>query len=67
MMPCARTRSFEGSHVVNAFVRFGKQPASPAPNRNWLMHSDVAFHIVVTDAVNTDHHTTIRISTPREP
>ena len=31
---CASVRSRFGSHALKAFVRFGKQPASPAPNRN---------------------------------
>src|SRR5262245_44830024 len=33
MMPWARTRSFFGSQMVNALVRFGKQPASPIPKK----------------------------------
>ena len=32
MIPCARTRSTTGSQIVKALVRFGKHPASPAPN-----------------------------------
>ena len=67
MIPCARTFSCGWSQVLKALVRFGKQPASPAPKRNWLIHSDVKLHIMVTDAVKQDHHSTIRISTLRAP
>src|ERR1035441_7799315 len=34
MMPCARGRSSGGSQRLNALVRFGNAPASPAPKRN---------------------------------
>ena len=34
MNPCAVTRSRAGSHTLSMRVRFGKQPASPAPKRN---------------------------------
>ncbi len=67
MMPCARTRSCGGSHVVNAFVRFGKQPASPAPNRNRVTAIDVKFHIQPVAAVKNDHQSTMRNSTRRGP
>src|SRR6266478_7043802 len=67
MMPCARTRSTGGSQVVKALVRFGKQPASPAPNRNRVTNMDEKFHMTPVSAVNADHHNTIRIRTFRGP
>jgi hypothetical protein len=53
--------------VVNDFVMFGKQPASPAPNRKRVTHIDVKFHIQPVAAVKNDHHSTIRNSTRRGP
>ena len=52
---------------MNAFVRFGKHPASPAPNRNRTMDMLVKFHMNPVAAVNTDHQITIRIRTLRGP
>ena len=34
MIACARVRSRLGSHALKALVKLGKQPASPAPNKN---------------------------------
>src|ERR1051325_11599677 len=65
--PCAFTRSFSGSQVVKALVRFGKQPASPAPNRNRVTVRETAFQAQPVAAVKNDHHRTIRISTLRGP
>jgi len=67
MMPCARTRSPDGSHSVNAFVKFGKQPASPAPNKNRQTTRDTKFQTQPVAAVNTDHMATTRINTLRGP
>ena len=67
MMPCARTRSSCGSHTVNALVRFGKQPASPAPNRKRVTTREAKLQAQPVAAVKIDHHTTIRISTLRAP
>ncbi len=36
----ARVRSRVGSQALNALVRFGKQPASPAPNKNRVITID---------------------------
>src|SRR5579872_515418 len=66
-IPCARTRSRCGSQTLNAFVRFGKPPASPAPKKNCTTHIDEKFHIQPMSAVNVDHHRTMRISTRRGP
>ena len=60
---CARTRSSRGSHVVNALVMFGKQPASPAPNRKRttiMLNAEVTHPVA---AVKNDHHRTTRSST----
>jgi len=65
--PCARTRSRRGSHVVKDLVRFGKQPASPAPNRKRVATSEVKLQAQPVAAVKKDHHSTIRISTLRGP
>ena len=40
MRPWARTRSSKGSQLVKALARFGKQPASPTPNRNRQARSE---------------------------
>ncbi len=66
-MPCARTRSARGSQMVKAFVKLGKQPASPAPNSVWVVNSDAKFHVAPVMAMNADHQITIRISTLRGP
>jgi hypothetical protein len=34
MIACAWVRSRFGNQALKALVRFGKQPASPAPNKN---------------------------------
>src|SRR2546428_9639025 len=67
MMPCARVRSCLGSQVVKAFVKFGKQPASPAPNRNRVTSSAPRFQTQPVAAVKNDHQTTTRIKTFRGP
>ncbi len=66
-MPCALTRSVTGNHSVKAFVRFGKQPASPTPKRNRETTSDARFHAQPVAMVNSDHIDTTRISTRRGP
>src|SRR5512133_2769638 len=67
MIPCARTRSSCGSQVVKALVRLGKQPASPAPNKNRVSHSDEKLQAQPVAAVKNDHHATMRIRTLRGP
>src|SRR6266851_4835187 len=67
MMPCARTRSCRGSQVVNTLVRFGKQPASPAPNSACVQNSEAKFQVKPVSAVKDDHQITIRIKTLRGP
>src|SRR5207302_1591217 len=54
-MPCARTLSFSGSQVLNALVRFGKQPASPAPNRKRVAVIDAKLNAHPVAAVKNDH------------
>src|SRR5258706_258461 len=63
----ARLRSVPGSQLVNIFARFGKQPASPAPNKNRVTSSDTRFHAQPVAAVKNDHQSTTRISTLRGP
>src|SRR5438045_1642285 len=53
--------------MVNTFVRFGKQPASPAPNKKRFAASDQKLEASPVAAVNADHHNTIRVSTRRGP
>src|ERR1017187_2943075 len=67
MVPCARTRSRRGSHTMNVLVRFGKQPASPAPNSACIATSDPTFQTAPVNAVNADHQITIRSNTRRGP
>src|SRR5687767_8413869 len=67
MTACARVRSTLGSQVLNALVRFGKQPASPAPNRNRVIHIETKFQAQPVAAVKKDHHRTTRTSTLRAP
>src|ERR1043166_2603434 len=67
IIPWARPRSAAGSQIVNAFVRFGKHPASPMPKRNRQSTSEAAFHAQPVAAVNADHMSTTRISTLRGP
>src|SRR5262252_9429704 len=66
-IPCAFTLSLGGSHAVKAFVKLGKQPASPAPNRNRVTTIEAKFQAQPVAAVKNDHHTTMRISTRRAP
>src|SRR5688500_9631541 len=66
-MPCARTRSLDGSQMVKIFVTFGKQPASPAPNRKRHTTMERKFHAAPVAAVKIDHITTTFISTLRGP
>ena len=66
-MPCARTRSCSGSQVVKALVRFGKQPASPAPKRKRVTTSETKFQAQPVAAVKKDHQSTMRMSTLRGP
>src|SRR5207249_9516678 len=67
MMPWARVRSFGGSQVANALVRFGKQPASPTPKMNRAISRDTKFHTHPVAAVKQDHITTTRMRTLRGP
>ena len=64
---CERVRSRMGSHKLRALVRFGKQPASPPPNRNRMTIMEAKFHAHPVAAVKNDHHNTTRISTLRGP
>src|SRR5687767_13083402 len=65
IIACARVRSTLGSQVLKALVRFGKQPASPAPKRNRVTHIERKFHVHPVAAVKKDHHRTTRTSTLR--
>ena len=67
MIACARVRSLVGSHALKAFVRLGKQPASPAPNRNRVTTIETWFHAQPVAAVKNDHQSTTRMSTLRAP
>ena len=67
MIACARVRSRVGSQALNALVRFGKQPASPAPNRKRVTTIEARFHAQPVAAVKNDHHSTTRMSTLRGP
>src|SRR6266516_3080186 len=42
-MLCARVRCSGGSQIAKDFVRFGKQPASPAPKMRRATSSDARF------------------------
>src|SRR5215470_13758832 len=66
-IPCARTRSARGSQMVNAFVKLGKQPASPAPKSVCVVNREAKFHVIPVSATNADHQMTMRISTLRGP
>ena len=46
---------------------FGNAPASPAPNSARVTSSEVTLQAQPVAAVKNDHHSTIRISTRREP
>src|SRR5436190_4594384 len=63
MMPWARTRSASGNQMLKAFVRLGKQPASPMPKKSRQKMSEVRLHAQPVAAVNTDHIKTTRINT----
>src|SRR5436190_1908920 len=65
--PTARLRSSRGSQLVNIFAKLGKQPASPAPNRNRITSSDTRFQAQPVAAVKNDHQNTTRMSTLRGP
>src|SRR5256885_10480406 len=67
IIACARVRSLRGNHALNAFVRFGEHPASPAPNRNRVIDIEMKFHIQPVAAVKKDHQSTTRTSTLRAP
>src|SRR5450432_635825 len=67
MIPCARTRSGAGSHVVKALVRFGNAPDSPMPNSICVIAREVKFHVAPMNAVKNDHQITMRINTLRGP
>lgn len=53
--------------MLKALVRFGKQPASPAPNRNLVTTMELRFHMAPVAAVKTDHQMTMRMRTLRGP
>src|ERR1043165_2066567 len=67
MTPTARLRSPPGNQFVNILARFGKQPASPAPNRKRVTSSDPKFQAQPVAAVKKDHQITTRMSTLRGP
>ncbi len=46
--------------MVKDFVKFGKQPASPAPNRNRVTAIEVKLHAQPVAAVKNDHQHTPR-------
>ena len=48
-------------------ARLGNAPASPAPKRNRIATSDLTPLARPVSIVNTDHHSTIRVSTRRGP
>src|SRR5271154_489791 len=56
---CADTRSRAGSHTLSMRVRLGKQPASPAPKRKRMTHSEATFQAAPVSAVKKDHAATI--------
>ena len=66
-MTCARVRSWSGNQIMNALVRFGKQPASPMPKQNRAMTREARFQTYPVAAVKTDHMITTRINTLRGP
>src|ERR1043165_7641847 len=65
--PRARLRSLEGSQFVNILARFGKQPASPAPNRNRVTRREIRLRVHPVAAVKNDHQSTTRVRTRRGP
>src|SRR5436190_9372329 len=65
--PTARLRSSRGSQLVNILARFGKHPASPAPNKKRVTSREDRFHTHPVAAVENDHRTTTRIKTFRGP
>ena len=48
-------------------VRLGKQPASPAPNRKRIVHSDTKFQAAPVKAVNSDQARTTWVRMRRTP
>src|SRR5207302_11251229 len=64
-MACARVRSWSGNQIMKALVRFGKQPASPAPKENRAMTREAKFQTYPVPAVKTDHRITTRSNTLR--
>src|SRR5687768_15456115 len=67
IIPWARDRSYEGSQRLNALVRFGKQPASPAPNKKRVTINAGKLFTHPVAAVKKDHQSTMRNSTLRGP
>src|ERR1043166_2781242 len=65
--PTARLRSLQGSQLVNILARFGKQPASPAPNRKRVTSNETMFQTQPVAAVNNDQQAATRINTFRGP
>src|SRR5205809_448797 len=65
--PTARLRSSRGSQLVNILARFGKQPASPAPNKKRVTSSETRLQAQPVAAVKNDHQITTRMSTLRGP
>src|SRR6188508_2522589 len=63
----ARVRSSPRNQLENALVRLGKQPASPAPNRNRTPDNDQKPVASPVAMVKVDHQTTMRVITARGP
>ena len=53
--------SLAGNHREITAELFGKDPASPIPNRKRTMISDINPVVKPVRAVNKDHHNTMRI------
>jgi hypothetical protein len=67
MIDCMRIRSSRGSQTDSILVRFGKQPASPAPNSSRAANSEVKFHAAPLKAWNSDQTKTSGARTRRMP
>ena len=67
MSPCAAPRSSAGIQLLKLRDMFGNAPASPTPKRNRITRRDAKFQAVPVNAVNADHHNTMRAMTFRGP
>ena len=67
MSPWTRPRSPAGNHRDMTRAAFGYAPASPAPNRKRMTSRAGSPQAAPVRAVNTDHQTTMRVSTARLP